>query len=199
MNARFVSAFLVALSVLLNSTEAAEPLPSVFNGTDLSGWEPDKLPECWRAVDGVLEVKNDPKQIGSILWTTSDYGDFVMELEFLFGKGRVDSGVFVRHAQDQIQIGNSGSKKRDMTASPYIAKKGYPVEAEGVAELLKTDDWNAMKIVAVGPRYDVWLNGKHVMSYTSDTALERGPVGLQLHPNTRMTISYRNLRLAELQ
>lgn len=54
-----------------------------------------------------------------------------------------------------------------MTASPFIAsKRGYPVEAKGVAELLKEDEWNAMKITAKGAAYIVELNGKEVMTYT---------------------------------
>ena len=88
--------------------------------------------------------------------------------------------------------------KRDMTASPYISGKGYPVEAEGVAELLRLEDWNTLMVVAIGSRYDVWLNGEHVMDYTSDTAIERGPVGLQMHPNRTMRISFRNVRITEL-
>ena len=36
-----------------------------------------------------------------------------------------------------------------MTGS-YISGKGYPVEAKGVKELLKLDDWNTMKICAEG-------------------------------------------------
>ena len=62
------------------------------------------------------------------------------------GKGTIDSGIFIRTEKQQIQIGESGSLKRDLTGSPYIPGKGYPVEAENVKELLKMDDWNTMKV-----------------------------------------------------
>ena len=114
------------------------------------------------------------------------------------GEGIVDSGVFVRN-QEQIQIGISGSLKRDMTASPYIPGKGYPVEAKNVKKLLKPDDWNSMKIVAKGSNYKVWLNGEHVISYDSDTAIASGPVGIQLHGDRDMGIDYRNIRLGEIK
>jgi hypothetical protein len=115
------------------------------------------------------------------------------------GEGTVDSGIFLRNDHDQIQIGISGSLQRDLTASPYIPGKGYPVEAEGVGELLRPEDWNDMTIVAIGHNYSVWLNGKHVMSYDSESAIEKGPIGIQLHPGRAMSIEYRNIRVAELQ
>lgn len=178
---------------------AAAELPSAFNGHDLTGWREPENNVWWRAADGVLNVASDVSKKGSTLWTDQEYGNFIMEFEFKFGSGTVDSGVFVRDEREQIQIGISGSLKRDMTASPYIAGKGYPVEAEGVAELLKLDDWNTMTIVAKGNTYTVWLNGKQVMTYDSDTAAAKGPIGLQLHPNTEMSISFRDIRIAELK
>ena len=174
-------------------------LPSAFNGENFEGW---KLPEnniWWEAGDGILKVKNGPEKKGSTLWTEQEYASFVMEFEFKFGKGTVDSGIYVRDDREQIQIGISGSLKRDMTASPYISGKGYPVEAEGVKELLKLDGWNEMTIVAKGKHYSVWLNGTPVMKYASDTAVEKGPIGIQLHGGKVMAIEYRNIGIAELR
>lgn len=176
----------------------AEPISSIFNGKDLSGW---KVPEgniWWSVADGALIVKSGPDRKGSTLWTQKKYGNFVMEFAFKMGAGTVDSGIYLRRDSEQIQIGISGSLKRDMTGSPYISGKGYPVEAEGVKELLKVDDWNSMTIVAKGQGYTVWLNGKQVMTYTSDSAIEQGPVGIQLHGNRDMQIEYRDIRLSEL-
>lgn len=186
-----------ALLILSAPLHAGEKLKPIFNGKDLAGW---KAPEnnIWYLVeDGVLQLRSSPDQTGSVLWTEKEYGDFVMELEFKFVSGTIDSGVHVR-GDDQIQIGISGSLKRDMTASPYIPGKGYPVEAEGVAELLKADDWNHMRIEVRGMEYVVFLNGKKVMAYTSDTGTARGPLGLQLHAKRDMAIDYRNLKVAEL-
>jgi len=81
-----------------------------------------------------------------------------------------------------------------MTASPYIPGKGYPVEAEGVKELLKLADWNSMRIEVIGKLYTVWLNGKKVMAYESESAIEKGPLGIQLHAGKEMAIEYRNLK-----
>ncbi len=187
--------FLLSSPLLAQDTPDLNP---IFNGQDLAGWVAPENNQWFAVKDGILEVRSGPDQKGATLWTDKDYTDFLLEFEFRFGEGVVDSGIFMRKAHDQIQIGISGSKKRDMTASPYIPKKGYPVEAEGVAELLKATDWNTMRVQAVGPTYTVWLNGKQVMTYTSETAIETGPIGIQLHAKRDMAIDYRNLRAAEL-
>ncbi|MEM7391223.1 MAG: DUF1080 domain-containing protein [Verrucomicrobiota bacterium] len=194
-------ALIVALAGYISGAGAEEKpeLKSMFNGKDLSGWTEPK-DNIWFSVgeDGILVVKNGPRKKGATLWTESKYRNFVMEFDFRMGEGTVDSGIFIRNNREQIQIGISGSLKRDMTASPYIAGKGYPVEAEGVKELLKLKDWNTMRIKAVGKVYTTWLNGKQVMTYESPSAKPEGAVGIQLHGNRTMHIDYRNLKLAEL-
>ena len=180
----------------------AEPkFKPIFNGKDLTGWKAPKGNDeagWYKAVDGVLKVQSGPKKKGSILWTTNKYRNFVMEFDFRFGEGVVDSGVHVRN-QDQIQIGISGSLKRDMTCSPYIPGKGYPVEAKNIKKLLKAEEWNTMRIQAIGKEYTVWLQGEKVMTYKSASAIEEGPLGIQLHGSRDMSIDYRNLKLAELK
>ena len=196
---------MLASGFLLSAEARAEETgwESLFNGKDFTGW---KLPEnniWWQVVDGAIVVENGPKKKGSTLWTTKSFEDFEVELDFKFD-GTGDSGVFLRNERQQIQIGISGSLKRDMTASPFIPGKGYPVEAEevpgtkGVKGLLKIDAWNTMKIRAVGPEYTVWLNGRKVMRYTSEKAPAKGPVGLQLHGNKVMKIAFRKLRAIPL-
>ena len=179
-----------------------QPQPkSIFNGKDFTGWEVPKGNEAagwYKAVDGVLKIENGPKKKGSILWTKKKYRDFIMTFEFRFGEGVVDSGVHVRN-RDQIQIGISGSLKRDMTCSPYIPGKGYPVEAKNIKKLLKAKDWNKMIIQAVGKEYTVWLQGEKVMTYKSDSAIAEGPIGIQLHGNRVMAIDFRKLVVSELR
>jgi hypothetical protein len=55
-----------------------------------------------------------------------------------------------------------------------------------------------MRIRVTGNTYSVRLNGIEVMTYTSQKIPAEGPVGLQLHPGNEMTVSFRNIRLAEL-
>jgi len=198
MNSKLLSCavFLTSATALV----AGPKLKPIFNGKDLSGWQvPDGNNEAgwYKALDGVLKIKSGPQKKGSILWSKKKYRNFVMEFDFRFGEGIVDSGVHVR-TKDQIQIGISGSLKRDMTCSPYIPGKGYPVEAKNIKKLLKAKDWNTMRIQAIGKEYTVWLQGEKVMTYKSDSAIKEGPVGIQLHGSRDMGIDYRKLKLAEL-
>jgi hypothetical protein len=165
---------------------------------DLNQWIIPDDKGCYTIEKGVLTVKSEPTKKGSILWTKQQYEDFVLKADFKMGDGTVDSGFFLRSENNQIQIGISGSLKRDMTASPYIPKLRYPVEAKGVKELLKLDDWNKMKIKLQDKTYTVWLNGVEVMSYTTDDIPENGPIGIQLHPNNEMSIFYKKIEIAEL-
>ena len=194
--------FLGVVSLWLGGVVLGQPQPvSIFNGKDLAGWAVPKGNEAagwYKAVDGVLKIQNGPKKKGSILWTKKKYRDFIMTFEFRFGEGVVDSGVHVRN-RDQIQIGISGSLKRDMTGSPYIPGKGYPVEAKNIKKLLKAKDWNKMIIQAVGKEYTVWLQGEKVMTYKSDSAIAEGPIGIQLHGNRVMAIDFRKLVVSELR
>ena len=186
------------LSLFFNAPSVAST--SLFNGKDLTGWKIPKENEkvgWYQAKQGILELRSGPKKRGSVLWTENKYKDFEIELEFRFVDGTIDSGIHLRNS-DQIQIGISGSLKRDMTCSPYIPGKGYPVEASDVAKLLKAKDWNKVKIRAVGPKYTTWLQGKEVMNYESGSAKEEGPIGIQLHGNRDMKIDFRNLTIKKL-
>ena len=203
MNKRFLFPSFLALTLvaasltLFSNLSAEEKLTPLFNGKDLSGWKAPENNTWWLVEDGILQVRSGPDKKGSVLWTEKDYENFIIELDFKFGEGVIDSGVHVR-SEDQIQIGISGSLKRDMTGSPYIPGKGYPVEAEGVKELLKMDDWNHMRIEVRGMEYICWLNGKKVMTYTSNTGKAKGPIGIQLHPDRDMSIDYRDIKIVEL-
>lgn len=177
-------------------------MTSFFNGKNLDKWVVEPENNKWWTVDnGILHAKSDPSKTGSILWTEEEFEDFVVQLDFKMGTGTVDSGIFMRGDgadAPQIQIGESGSLKRDMTGSPYVPKKGYPVEAERIQELLKPNDWNTMKAQAIGNVYTVWLNGEKVMTYSQENVKLKGPIGLQLHPNRDMTIDFRNISVARL-
>jgi hypothetical protein len=193
---KLLAAFLLLMVIV--STQAQDPkLKKIFNGKNLKGWVVPENNVWWTANDGVLFVKSTAEKKGSILWSENKYENFIIQADFLMGDGTVDSGIFLRSEHDQIQIGISGSLKRDLTASPYIPKKGYPVEAK-VKDILKLKDWNTMKVKVVGSTYTVWLNGAEVMTYTSENMPASGPVGFQLHPGNEMSCSFKNIRLAAL-
>ena len=189
---------LLLLPILTVSLSAKSS--SLLYDEDLTGW---KIPKgndqagWYKVKDGILKLRSGPKKKGSVLWTEKDYQDFELNLEFRFIDGTIDSGIHLRNS-DQIQIGISGSLKRDMTCSPYIPGKGYPVEAKNVKKLLQAKEWNQIKIRAVGPKYTTWLQGKEVMNYESSSAVKVGPIGIQLHGNRNLKIDFRSVSIKEL-
>tara|TARA_R110001606_G_scaffold69011_4_gene157720 strand:+ start:55 stop:651 length:597 start_codon:yes stop_codon:yes gene_type:complete len=198
MKAKIICTFLIVNFITLNMFAQDPVLKSAFNGKNLKGWVAPENNIWWSVENGILRAKSGPDKKGSILWTDKEYTDFVIETDFKYDEGTVDTGIFLRSDTEQIQMGISGSLKRDMTGSPYIVGKKYPVEAQNVKEILKTNDWNTIKVIAIAGYYEVWLNNKHVMSYTSDTYVKTGPIGLQLHPNTEMTASFRNIKIGKM-
>lgn len=190
--------FILLLCICIPTSAQEAKMKKIFNGKNLKGWVEPENKACWTVSDGVLLVKNEPAKKGAILWTEKSYQNFIFQADFMMGDGIVDSGIFLRSENDQIQIGISGSLKRDLTGSPYIPKLRYPVEATGVKELLKPKDWNTLKIKVIGNTYTAYLNGQEVMTYTSADMPPSGPLGIQLHPGNEMSISYRKIMVAAL-
>lgn len=202
MKYQLMAALLVLCLSVAWGQDKAPKMKTIFNGKNFKKWELPENNTWWTINNGIISAKSGPEKKGSILWTKKEYKDFVVQVDFKFGDGTIDTGIFMRgDGEDapQIQIGESGSLKRDMTGSPYVPKKGYPVEAEGVADLLKMDDWNTMKAQAIGNVYTVWLNGKKVMTYTQENAKLEGPIGLQLHPNRDMSVEFRNISVGKIK
>ncbi len=187
-------------SPLLGKQKSTNKTINILNGNDLKGWKIPKGNEVsnwYQVTNNILEVRSGPKKKGSVLWTEKEYQDFEVSLGFRFIDGIIDSGIHLRNS-DQIQIGISGSLKRDMTCSPYIPGKGYPVEAKNIKKLLKPKGWNQMRIRAIGQNYTVWLQEEEVMKYKSSSAEEKGPIGIQLHGNRNMKIDFKEILIMEL-
>ena len=80
----------------------------------------------------------------------------------------------------------------------HLRQMEIPFSAEGVEKILKPGKWNSMRIKAVGPKYEVWINGTKVLSYEDPSSPNPGPIGLQVHGGLKMRIEFRNLRAMEL-
>ncbi|MDO1513287.1 DUF1080 domain-containing protein [Maribacter confluentis] len=197
-----VQILLLVLFVLpVNGQTGDNAWKPIFDGNDLEQWRVPKKNIWWSIDNRTLWAKSDPDKIGSILWTKKSYTDFMVQMDFKFGEGVVDTGIYMRGDNPrnvQVQIGISGSLKKDMTASPYVPTLGYPVEASGVDALLDHKGWNTIRAMTIGNTYIVWLNGVEVMNYELEKANLKGPIGLQLHPGNEMTVQFRNIMVNEL-
>jgi hypothetical protein len=219
-----VAFLILPLTTLANPPEGFSPL---YNGKDLSGWHgmdfnPLKLaamaPEerakkrkadlkdmlaHWSA-DGD-EIVNDGD--GVYLTTDREYGD----IEFLIDYrtvAKADSGIYLR-ANPQVQIWDfteEGGKWK------YGADKGSGGlwnnrTPHGKDPLVLADkpfgEWNSFRILQVGDRTTVHLNGKLVVDHApldnywdrSAPLWPRGPIQLQTHGGE---IRWRNLYIREI-
>ena len=173
-----------------------------WNKSMLATNEKTGLPH-WRAEKG--ELVNDG--FGAYATTEKDYGDFELFVEYKTVP-KADSGIYLRGVP-QVQIWDSTE-----TAKFSIgADKGSgglwnnSAGAPGKDPLVLADkpfgQWNKFRILMVGSRVSVWLNGKLVVDhailenyYDRKTPVPpKGPIQLQTHGGE---IRWRNIRLREI-
>ena len=180
----------------LAAEPATDTLPSIFNGTDFTGWKLPAEPH-WTVKDGVIVGENGPEKKGSRLYTERSYGDVAFEVD-VRSSGVIDSGIMLRNPELQLQIGVSRSLKRDMTCSFYTGTYPEEARATGVEKLLKPGDWNRIRVEARGDTFTVWLNGTQVSRYTDAKYAAPAPIGLEMHANVEMRVEFRDIRAKPL-
>jgi hypothetical protein len=169
---------------------------NLFDGRTLTGWRATGNASIWTVKDGAIVGINDEKKSGSTLYTKTKYEDFDLTLKVMW-TGIVDSGVFLRKPELQVQLGQSNSLKVDMSCCFYTGTKGdiYPQagRGKGVAALLKEGQWNTLRVRARGDRFEVWLNGTKTTDYTNAGYPGSGPIGLQVHPGLAMSVQFKDI------
>ena len=201
---------------------------ALFNGKDLTGWRggetfdhrkllampadqrdaqiakwTESMKAHWRVEHG--ELVNDGE--GAYATTEKDYGDFELRVEYKTVP-RADSGIYLRGCP-QVQIWDYTEKEK----FPLGADKGSgglwnnSPGAPGKDPLVLADkpfgQWNAVRVLMVGARVSVWLNGKLVVDhallenyYDRQTPVPpKGPIQLQTHGGE---IRWRNLFIREI-
>ena len=77
---------------ILHATDDEPGFVSIFNGSDLKGW--DSKPGAWEVRDGEIWCTGSSKGKNWLIWRGGEPADFVLRLEFRWDKG--NSGVQVR-------------------------------------------------------------------------------------------------------
>ncbi|MGE3173241.1 MAG: family 16 glycoside hydrolase [Planctomycetota bacterium] len=199
----------------------------LWNGRDLGGWHGQRhfdpyaldamsaeqraamraeddatLAAHWRVED--RELVNDGH--GAYLTTDRDFGDLELELEYRT-VALADSGIYLR-GTPQVQIWDTTEAGGKWHLGADKGSGGlWNNQQHANRPLVHADrpfgEWNAVRIVQVGARTSVWLNGKLVVDWTimenywrRDLPLRaRGPVQLQTHGGE---IRFRGVRCREL-
>jgi hypothetical protein len=225
-----LSIFLLGLpSLAADAPKPPEGFTVLFTGKDLSGWHgmphfsPYKLDQMseeerkknidkwtedakkhWQVNDG--ELVNDGK--GAYLTTDRDYGDIELLIEYRTVP-KADSGIYLR-ASPQVQIWDYTKEGGKWDRGADKGSGGLFNNARtspGRDPLVLADkpfgQWNQFRILQVGERTTVYLNGKLVVDHARlenfwDRKLplrKKGPIQLQTHGGE---IRWRNIFLREI-
>ena len=210
-------------------TKAPEGFTALLNGQDLAGWmgmksvspyEMDKMTDDellakkradwletkdhWWMADGVLV--NDGQ--GAFLTTEKQYGDIELLVEYKT-VAKTDSGVYLR-TTPQVQIwdyteegGKWASGADKGSGGLWNNSPGAPGKDPLVLADKPFGEWNSLRIIQIGERTTVYLNGKLVVDnarmenfWNRDLPLRRtGHIQLQTHGGE---ISWRNIFVREI-
>ena len=202
---------------------------ALFNGKDLTGWhgmphfDPYKLAKMaeserkaqietwtadarkhWRVENG--ELVNDG--YGAFLTTDRAFGDMEFLIEYKT-VAKADSGIYLR-ATPQVQIWDTTKEGGKWKLGADKGSGGLwnnSPGAPGKDPLVLADkpfgEWNSFRIVQVGERTTIWLNGKLVVEHARLEnfwnrmlpLLRQGSIQLQTHGGE---IRWRNLFVREI-
>ena len=184
------------------------------------GYRMDSLPSGWRFDAATSELTRASG--GGDIITRAQYGDFEMDLEWKVGTGG-NSGIFYRategtdiiykNAAEMQILDNAGH--RDGRNALTSTGSSYGLYAPGADVSRPVGEWNQVRIVAIGPHIEHWLNGTKVVQYEMGSAEWRarvqatkfsqwpaygqsrsGHIGLQDHGDV---VWFRNIRIRELR
>jgi len=223
---------LLALLLATTALSAAQTPPAgftaLFNGTDLTGWRGGDtsdqrrllaMPEDqrvallkawtadmqrhWKVVDG--ELRNDGN--GKYATTEKDYGDIELLVEYNMAP-MGDSGIYLRNVP-QVQIWDHTNEKEFHNGAQkgsgglWNNSPGAPGKDPLVMADKPAGEWNTVRVVMVGARVSVWLNGQLTVDhailenyYDRKVSIPaKGPICLQTHG---APIKWRNLYVREI-
>jgi len=171
----------------------------------IEGWTADAK-KHWSVQSG--ELVNDGS--GAYLATNKEYGDIELLIEYKT-VAKADSGIYLRNTP-QVQIWDSNQKLDPMnpTRRPHLGSGGLfnnTPDIDGRDPLVLADkpfgEWNSFRIIQVGERTTVYLNGKLVVDHARmenywDRKLPLPKVGKILLQTHGGEIRWRNLFVREI-
>lgn len=209
---------LVAITFCCGST-FADDWATLFDGKSLDGWKPSRNNTQFTIIDGVIVGMSSSQT--QFLHTVEEYGDFELELEVKLHDTDLNSGIQIRtgltrksakgQAREsihgpQVDIGKSPGR------SGHIFNQGNgawitPQEDLTRNELMVNGKWNKLRVLAVGPRIQTWINSKQVADVTDNEAYAKYPSGaiaLQVHgvkksPDKARHVSFRSIRVRRIE
>jgi hypothetical protein len=210
---KFVLTWIATLPLLAGAAHAADDeWQSLFDGKSLNGWKVINGTADYQVVDGAIVGTTKAGTPNSFLATEQRYADFVLEFEAKQTVGPTNSGVQFR-SQSKPEIMQSrvygpqmdlDPSEREWTGGLYDeAMTGwwYPGTLNPQPGLYKFNEWNQIRIEAIGPSMRTWVNGE-LSAYVLDASYKEGFIALQVHSidkpeDAGRKIHWRNLRIKQ--
>lgn len=199
------SAWLILAVASCSTSGERKAAIELFNGKDLTGWDyvladPQvKMDEVWSVEDGILICQGKP--LGAV-YRGPEVTNFRLVVEYRWPPGSQpgNSGIFSRISRPlgalprttevQLKHGDAGDVlglqgKPVAAGQPRffeVKKHTLAGDISGVRKLRDEEkppgEWNRVEILAQGPRYCVWMNGK-LVNDVEGIEVNAGPIGLQ--------------------
>jgi hypothetical protein len=177
----------------------------LFNGKDLAGWKhvlaesEVGMSQVWSVEDGIITCQGKPL---GFLYHGPAVTNFRLLVEYRWPPGSEpgNSGIFSRISDPlkplpcavevQLKHGSAGDVlglqgKPIAGGQPRffeVKKHAVAGDISGVKKMLDAEnppgDWNRVEILAQGPDYQVYVNGR-LVNEVSGVAVAPGPVGIQ--------------------
>lgn len=194
----------------------------LFNGKDLTGWEPSGKAEVWTVEDGMIVVKGGG---GGWLFTKDTYENFDLTLDFKLPE-MGNSGVALRAPRKKGDPAYQGMEIQLLDDRNYLDESKY----KGLQQWQRTGsiygvvppskdatkpagEWNTMRIVAQGPKIKIILNGETIVDANLEDHKDRaeahegkpahpgilrthGHLGLQSHDGR---VEFKNIKIKKLE
>jgi hypothetical protein len=196
---------LATLFLIGLQSAGAQEWENLFNGKNLKGWKQVTGTAQYKAQDGVLVGTATASKVNSFLATTKNYGDFILEFDFL--TEGINSGVQIRSHKDK-ERGLVYGYQFEIDPSPRAWSGGLYDEARRLwlyrmtenepAKKAYKEGWNSARIEAVGNSIRTWVNGIPCTNLL-DEADKDGFIALQVHvvdkAHEGARIMWKNIRI----
>jgi hypothetical protein len=185
---------------------------ALFDGRTLTGWVERGGKASFTVEDGCIVGRTAANEPNSFLCTERTFRDFDLSIEFKVDP-RLNSGVQIRSERRedrggervfgyQIEIDPSA---RAWTGGLYDeGRRGWLVDLKDKPEAraaFRQGEWNRLRIRAIGPQIQTWLNGVPVVDVL-DSMTPEGFIGLQVHGvgarAEPLEVRWRSIELTEL-
>ena len=204
---------LLLLPALADHHEGSTEL---FNGKNLDGWTQRNGTATYRIEGEAIVGKTSDGSPNSFLCTDKLYGDFELTFEVKVDDA-LNSGVQIRSQTKggpqgrvngpQVEIEASGARGAEAGYLYGEACGGWmtPNDKLKPHKHFKDGEWNRYRIVAKGPRIQVWINDTQVTDLVDEKKFQSHPkgfIGLQVHSIGRgkgpFEVRWRQLKIKEL-